>query len=55
MDSVGLDEADRQILREVQRAPELTMRELADRVGLSHTPCWRRLQSMLLRNRPRIP
>jgi Lrp/AsnC family transcriptional regulator len=44
--TIDLDEADRRILREVQRAPELTMRELADRVGLSHTPCWRRLQAM---------
>jgi Lrp/AsnC family transcriptional regulator len=46
MDRAGLDEADKRILREVQRAPGLTMRELADRVGLSHTPCWRRLRSM---------
>ncbi|TPE53277.1 Lrp/AsnC family transcriptional regulator [Amaricoccus solimangrovi] len=41
-----IDEADRRILREIQRSPEIPTRELAERVGLSHTPCWRRLQRM---------
>jgi Lrp/AsnC family transcriptional regulator len=43
---VELDEADRRILREIQKNPELTLRELAEIAGLSHTPCWRRLQRM---------
>lgn len=38
-----LDEADKRILRAIQRNPELTMRELGETTGLSHTPCWRRL------------
>ncbi len=44
--SVELDEADRRILRTIQERPELTMRELGDATGLSHTPCWRRLQRL---------
>jgi Lrp/AsnC family transcriptional regulator len=41
-----LDAVDRRILAHVQAHPELTMTELAERVGLSHTPCWRRLKRM---------
>jgi Lrp/AsnC family transcriptional regulator len=41
-----LDDADRRILRAIQKNPDLTMRELAEVTGLSHTPCWRRLQRM---------
>jgi len=41
-----LDETDLRILRAYQREPDLTMAALADRVGLSHTPCWRRLRRM---------
>ncbi|GLQ36291.1 AsnC family transcriptional regulator [Amylibacter marinus] len=41
-----MDDADRRILRAIQQNPDLTMRELGDVTGLSHTPCWRRLQRM---------
>ncbi|MGA0542237.1 Lrp/AsnC family transcriptional regulator [Neotabrizicola sp. VNH66] len=41
-----IDEADRRILRAIQDAPEITMRELAEVTGLSHSPCWRRLQRL---------
>ena len=41
-----IDEADRRILRVIQERPELTMRELGEAAGLSHTPCWRRLQRL---------
>lgn len=41
-----MDETDRRILRALQQAPDLTMAELADRVGLSHTPCWRRCKKL---------
>lgn len=37
---------DRRILRVLQAEPELPMTELAQRVGLSHTPCWRRIKKM---------
>ena len=40
-----MDEMDRKILRAFQQQPGLSVAELAERVGLSHTPCWRRLQS----------
>ena len=42
----SMDETDRRILLCFQAEPNLTMVDLADRVGLSHTPCWRRLRRM---------
>jgi Lrp/AsnC family transcriptional regulator len=42
----SLDAIDRRILTCLQAEPELTMVDLAERVGLSHTPCWRRLKRM---------
>jgi Lrp/AsnC family transcriptional regulator len=51
-----IDSFDRKILRELQAEPQLTMADLAERVGLSHTPCWRRLRRMeeagIVRGRP---
>lgn len=41
-----MDDFDRKILRVLQEQPDLTMTDLADRVGLSHTPCWRRLKRL---------
>ena len=41
-----MDETDRRILRVIQTGDDLSLREIADRVGLSHTPCWRRMQAM---------
>ncbi|WP_062117391.1 Lrp/AsnC family transcriptional regulator [Aureimonas sp. AU40] len=41
-----IDDADRRILRVIQQKPDLTMRELGEQTGLSHTPCWRRLQRL---------
>jgi Lrp/AsnC family transcriptional regulator len=41
-----LDEADRRILREVQRDSSRPVTQLAEAVGLSHAPCWRRLQRL---------
>ena len=41
-----LDEADLRILRVLQEEPTLTVAELGERVGLSHTPCWRRIKQM---------
>ncbi len=39
-----LDRIDRQILDALQRDGRLTMGELAERVALSPSPCWRRVQ-----------
>lgn len=41
-----LDDWDRRILRAIQDRPEITMRELGEVTGLSHSPCWRRLQRL---------
>lgn len=40
------DDFDRRILRELQDNPNLAVTELANRVGLSHTPCWRRIRRL---------
>jgi Lrp/AsnC family leucine-responsive transcriptional regulator len=41
-----LDRIDRQLLQEVQRDARLTTAELAARVALSSSPCWRRLKQL---------
>ena len=41
-----LDSADRKILAAVQAYPTATIAELAATVGLSQTPCWRRLKAL---------
>ncbi|RFU14357.1 Lrp/AsnC family transcriptional regulator [Rhodobacteraceae bacterium W635] len=43
---MNLDESDRKILQTIQRSPGITMRELGEATGLSHSPCWRRLQHL---------
>lgn len=41
-----LDRFDRRILNELQQAGDISMQELGERVGLSHTPCWRRVKRL---------
>ena len=41
-----LDEIDRRILVELQRNARLTNQELAARVGISPSPCWRRVRAL---------
>lgn len=41
---VGMDSIDRKILLELQKDGRLTNQELADRVGLSPSPCLRRVR-----------
>jgi len=41
-----IDEADRRILRELQSDSSRPVTELAEAVGLSHAPCWRRIQRL---------
>lgn len=43
-----MDAIDRKILRELQADASLSIAELADRVGLSQTPCWKRIQKLEL-------
>lgn len=41
-----LDEYDRRILKALQQNADYSMNELGDKVGLSHTPCWRRTKRL---------
>ncbi len=41
-----MDRIDRNILRLLQEDATLSVAELAERVGLSTTPCWRRIQNL---------
>lgn len=43
---VEIDDLDRKILRSIQKNPDITMRELGDEIGMSHSPCWRRMQRL---------
>ena len=44
--SVDLDAIDTKILTLIQQDASLSTAELAERVGLSQSPCWRRLQRL---------
>ena len=46
MTEIKIDSFDRKILRCLQAEPHLSIADVAERVGLSHTPCWRRLKRM---------
>lgn len=41
-----MDEIDRRLLRTLQDHPDISIADLGERVGLSHTPCWRRLKKL---------
>jgi Lrp/AsnC family transcriptional regulator len=41
-----LDRVDRQILAQLQRDTTLPVAEIAEKVGLSTTPCWRRIRNL---------
>lgn len=42
----GLDEIDRRILRALRKQARLTNNELAEKVGLSPSPCWTRVRRL---------
>ena len=44
--SIDLDEYDLKILRTLQENADYSMAELGELVGLSHTPCWRRIKRL---------
>lgn len=46
MDKLKLDEIDLKILRILQAEPEINIADVGEKVGLSHTPCWRRIKKM---------
>jgi Lrp/AsnC family transcriptional regulator len=41
-----VDETDRKILRILQESPDISIQATAERVGLSQTPCWRRIRKL---------
>jgi Lrp/AsnC family transcriptional regulator len=41
-----MDEIDRKLLQALQEDATLSVAQLADRVGLSATPCWKRVQKL---------
>jgi Lrp/AsnC family transcriptional regulator len=41
-----MDAIDRKILTLLQKSSDLSIAELADKVGLSQTPCWKRVQKL---------
>ena len=43
---VKMDRIDRKILVELQQDATVSLAQLADRVGLSQTPCWKRVQKL---------
>ena len=47
MNSVfNIDDTDRKLLRALQKDADCSMAELGERIGLSHTPCWRRVKRL---------
>ncbi len=46
MPNTKLDSIDRKILALLQENAEIPVAELAEQVGLSQTPCWRRVQRL---------
>jgi len=45
-----MDDIDRRIIRLLQNDATMSVREIADEVGLTPTPCWRRLQNLESKN-----
>jgi len=41
-----VDRLDRKILSALQQFPEMSVVDIASHVGLSHTPCWRRIKKL---------
>jgi Lrp/AsnC family transcriptional regulator len=41
-----VDQSDRKIIAVLQADATLSIQQVSERVGLSHTPCWRRIQRL---------
>src|SRR4051794_24884552 len=41
-----IDDTDRRILRELQEDSSRSVTQISEAVGLSHAPCWRRIQRL---------
>ena len=42
----NFDEIDLKILRILQKNADMNINDIGEKVGLSHTPCWRRIKKM---------
>lgn len=45
-EKISLDQVDRKILHLLQQDASMTIKELSEKVHLSPTPCWKRIQRM---------
>lgn len=45
-ETVALDQIDRKIIRALQDNARLSSQELSERVGISTSPCWRRVKAL---------
>ena len=43
---VELDNFDKKLLQALQKNADQSMNELGEKIGLSHTPCWRRIKRL---------
>ena len=43
---VELDNFDKKLLQALQKNADHSMNELGEKIGLSHTPCWRRIKRL---------
>jgi Lrp/AsnC family leucine-responsive transcriptional regulator len=46
MQNFSLDEASLKILRELQKNSRISINDLAEKIGMSATPCWRRQKEL---------
>ena len=46
IDMVELDNFDKKLLQALQKNADQSMNELGEKIGLSHTPCWRRIKRL---------
>ena len=46
LEIINVDRLDREILRLLQQDATMAVSEIAEKIGLTTTPCWRRIQSL---------
>lgn len=46
MEKISIDPVDRKILRSIQQNPDASLAQLGEMVGVSQSPCWRRLKRL---------
>lgn len=46
MSKIGIDKVDARILDQLQQDSRITNQDLADQIGMSASPCWRRVKRL---------